>query len=168
MIPAIYTHLIAAGSALAIGASGAWWAASQHYGLEIEALNHAATKKDLGTATKAVQDMASFQKGFNDALTTFQATQQRNAQAQQDLGRVLLDLRSTSAGLRNDFADLPERIATAAQPALAEYATTCTAVFETMADRGGRLVESAAGIAAKADGHAADAQMIRQSWPVKP
>lgn len=160
----IYTHIAAA----VFAAAGAWWAASQHYGLEIEGIRHAATKQDLANTSKAVRDMASFQKGLDNALSEFQATQQRNSKAQQDLGRVLLDLRGTSAGLRNDFAKLPERIATAAQPALAEYATTCTAVFESMAAGGQRLSEAGAGISAKADGHAADAQMIRKAWPATP
>ena len=163
----IYTHLIAAGAALAIGASGAWWTASQHYGLEIEALKHAVTRKDLTTANQVVKDVAGFQKGLNDALSGFQDTTQRNAKAQQDLGRILLDLRSTAGGLRSDFAGLPDRIASATQPALAEYATACTAVFQELANRGGRLAESGAEIARKADGHAADAALMQGAWPNK-
>ena len=120
---------------------------------------------DLQVAGQALQDMAGFQKGFNDALSNFQQTQRANADAQADLGKLLLDLRSTTAGVRSDFAKLPDRIAGAAQPALAEYASTCTAVFEAMAAGGQRLAERGAGIAAKADGHAADARLMQEAWP---
>lgn len=165
MIPPLYAHLIAAGAALAIGASGAWWAQEQRYGLVVEKLQHRQTSAELQGARQAVHDMAGFQKGLNDALANFQATGQRNAAAQQDLDRSLRDLRSTTAGMRGDFAGLPERITTAAKPALAEYATTCTAVFESMAAGGRRLAEAGAGIARQAEGHAADARLIQEAWP---
>lgn len=168
MTPGLSTHLIAAGAAMAIGASGAWWVQSQRYGLEIEQIKHRQTGAALNVARNAVQDMAAFQKGLNDALSNFQGAQQRNAAAQQDLGRLLLDLRGTTAGLRRDFAGLPDRIATAAQPALAEYASTCTAVFQELADRGGRMAERGAELARKADGHAVDARLMHESWPRKP
>ena len=57
--------------------------------------------------------------------------------------------------------------ATAAQPALASYARTCTAVFEQLAAAGGRLAEGGADIARAADGHAADARLMREAWPVR-
>ena len=159
------THMVAAVAAAGVAAGSAWWVQAQRYGLQIERLKHQQTGAQLAGARKAVADMAGFQKGLTDALDTFRATQQRNAQAQQDLGRLLLDLRGTTAGLRGDFAGLPDRIASAAQPALAEYASTCTAVFERMAERGERLADRGAAIAAAADGHAADAAMMRQAWP---
>jgi len=161
VIPAIYTHLIAA----ALAASAAAWVQAQRYGLQVEQLQHQQTSAELQGARQAVRDMAGFQKGLNDALTTFQATGQRNAAAQRDLDRSLRDLRSTTAGLRGDFASLSGRIATAAQPALAQYASTCTAVLEELADRGGRLAERGADIARAADGHAADARLMHDAWP---
>ena len=167
MIPALYTHAAAALAAAAVAAGGAWYVQGARHGLQIEQLKHQATQRDLTTTTQAVQDMAGFQKGLNDALTSFQTTQQKNTLAQQDLGRLLLDLRGTTAGLRSDFAGLPQRIATAAHPALAEYASACTAVFQELADRGGRMAERGAELARAADGHAADAGLMRQAWPVK-
>lgn len=167
MMGGVTTHLFAGAAALVIGASGSWAYLSQAYGLKIEKLEHAATTNNLNQSSQVIKDMAVFQQGLNNALTSFQATQQNNALAQTSLQRLLVDLRSTSVGLRSDFADLPERIATAAKPALSEYAATCTAVFQELADRGGRLAESGAGIAAKADGHAADARLIQEAWPVK-
>ena len=120
---------------------------------------------DLQAAGQALQGMAGFQKGFNDALSNFQQTQRANADAQADLGNLLLDLRSATAGVRSDFAKLPDRIASAAQPALAEYASTCTAVFEAMAAGGQRMAERGAELSAKADGHAADARLMQEAWP---
>ena len=109
--------------------------------------------------------MAGFQKGLTDALATFQAAGQRNAAAQQDLDRSLRELRTATAGMRGDFAGLPERIVGAAQPALAQYASACTAVLQELADRGGRMAERGADSARAADGHAADAALMRDSWP---
>lgn len=168
MIPALYTHLAAAGAALAIGVSGAWWVQGQRYGLQIEKLEHQQTSAELADMRQAAKDIASFQKGLNDALANFQATGQRNAEAQQGLDRSLLALRGLTDGMRGDFARLPDRIARAAQPALAEYAATCTAVFESMAAAGGRLAEGGAGLARKAEGHAADARLMQDAWPKTP
>ena len=163
----LYSHLIAGATALVIGASGSWCYLSKSYGMEIEQLKHSSTTTNLNQSNQVIKDMAGFQKGLNDALSTFQATQQANTSAQTNLQRLLVNLRGTTVGLHSDFASLPERITEAAKPALAEYATACTAVFQELADRGGRLAESGAGIAAKADGHAADARRIQESWPVK-
>jgi predicted phage tail protein len=162
------THIAAALVSAALAAGAAWWAQGQRLGLQIERLQHQQTAAQLDSARHAVADMSRFQKGLDDALEAFRTTQQRNAQAQQDLGRLLLDLRGTTAGLRSDFAGLPQRIATAAKPALAEYASTCTLVFERMAERGEQMASRGAAIAAAADGHAADAVMLQQAWPQKP
>lgn len=167
MISALYTHLAAAGAALVIGASGAWWTQAQRYGLQIERLQHQQTSAELDSTQQAVRDMAGFQKGLTDALAAFQATGQRNQAAQQDLDRSLRELRTATASMRGDFADLPERIAGAAQPALAQYASTCTAVLQELADRGGRMAERGADIARAADGHAADARLMSDAWPRK-
>lgn len=90
---------------------------------------------------------------------------QRNQAAQQDFDRSLRELRTATAGMRGDFVGLPEHIAGAAQPAFAQYASTCTAVLQELADRGGRMAERGAGIARAADGHAADAALMWDAWP---
>ena len=156
---------IAAALALAGAFAAGWTTQSWRMNLKLEQQAHKQTSAELTEASQAMADMVGFQKGFNDALTIFQQTQQGNAQAQHDLGRLLLDLRSTTAGLRGDFAGLPERISAAAQPALAEYASTCTAVFEAMAAGGGRLAEAGGELARQADGHAADARLMQEAWP---
>lgn len=152
-------------AAFALGATGAAWVQSQRYGLQIERLQHQQTTDQLQRADQAISDLAGFQKGLDDALKNFQQTQQRSTAAQQALERSLRDVRGTAAGLRGDFAHLPQRIASAAQPALAEYASTCTAVFESMAAGGAQLAERGADIARAADGHAADARLLTDAWP---
>lgn len=157
----LVTAILAAGAA----GAGAWYVQGQRLGLQVEQLKHQATAAQLAGASKAVQDMAGFQKGFADALNDFQATNQRNTAAAQALDRGLRDLRGLAGGLRGDFAGLPERIAAAAQPAIAGYASTCTAVFEQLAAAGTAMAERGADVARAADGHAADARLMRGAWP---
>ena len=125
----------------------------------------AQSSQELRQTQKAAQDLIKTQQGFANALSNFQQTQQANAKSQADLGKLLLDLRSTTAGLRGDFADLPYRIERANRSALAEYASTCTAVFEAMAAGGGRLAEAGGKLARKAEGHASDAGLMQTAWP---
>lgn len=132
---------------------------------QIEALKHGQTQTQLENVTAVANDLAETHGRFVDALQLFQSTQQANQLAQQDLNRVLLDLRGVTSGLHGDFAALPGRIERASQATLSQYATTCTAVFEAMAAGGGRLAEAGAGVAAKADGHAADVRLMQDAWP---
>lgn len=144
---------------------GAGWVA-QGWQLsgQIEAAKHSQTKAQLSNVTAVAHDLAETHGRFVDALQLFQSTQQANQLAQQDLNRVLLDLRGVTSGLHGDFAALPGRIERASQATLSQYATTCTAVFEAMAAGGGRLAEAGAGVAAKADGHAADVRLMQDAW----
>lgn len=131
---------------------------------QIEAIKHSQTQVQLNNVTAVAHDLADTHGRFVDALQLFQSTQQANQLAQQDLNRVLLDLRGVTSGLHGDFAALPGRIERASQATLSQYATTCTAVFEAMAAGGGRLAEAGAGVAAKADGHAADVRLMQDAW----
>ena len=142
-----------------------WVAQGWRLSGQIEALKHGQTQTQLNNVKAVANDLADTHGRFVDALQQFQSTQQANQLAQQDLGRVLLDLRGVTSGLRGDFADLPRRIERASQATLSQYATTCTAVFEAMAAGGGRLAEAGAGVAAKADGHAADVRLMQDAWP---
>lgn len=165
MIPIPSPTLIAVAVSGAIGFGSAWWIQGKSYGLEIESLKHQATQQQLDDANQAIADMAAFQKNLDVALANFQTTTQRNANAQKDLDRTLRDLRTTTGGMRSDFANLPERIAGAAKPALVKYANTCSAVLQELADRGGQLAERGGEIAKAADGHSADSRLLTESWP---
>lgn len=157
--------LILAAIIAALAFSAGWTVKGWQASRTIAELQLAASSKDLQAAQKVLRDMAGFQKGLTDALSNFQAGNSANAKAQQELGALILDVRGTAAGLRGDFSKLPQRITDAARPALAEYATTCTAVFEAMAAAGGRLAEGGAGVARQAEGHAADARLMQEAWP---
>lgn len=157
---------ISAGLLLVLAFASGWavngWRADAH----IAKLELGQTSGELQQARQAAQDLIKTQQGFSNALSKFLQTQQTNAQSQQDLGKLLLDLRSTTAGLRGDFAGMPARIERASRSSLAEYASTCSAVFEAMAAGGGRLAEAGAGVSSKAEGHAADARLISEALPM--
>ncbi|WP_417283030.1 hypothetical protein [Comamonas sp.] len=146
--------------ALAVAFAVGWLVNGWQADARIAKLELAQASKELQMAQQAITAMAGFKKGFNDALTNFQQTQQGNVQAQQDLGHLLLYLHSTTAGLRGDFAGLPTRIERANRSTLAEYASACTAVFEAMAAGGSRVAEAAGKLARKAEDHAADVKMV--------
>lgn len=131
---------------------------------QIESLKHEQTKSQLSSVKTVAQDLSETQGRFVDALQQFQSTQQENQLSQQDLNRVLLDLRAVNSGLRGDFADLPERIKRANQASLGQYATTCTAVFEDLAREIGTLAEDGAAVARAAEGHAADVKLMQDAW----
>lgn len=164
----IRSILMLASASLAIGLASGWLANGWRLAAELERARHAQTTAQLAGATKTIARLGEFQKGLDDALEQFQRNQQANALAAAGLDSSLRDLRGVTVGLRGDFAGLPDRIATAAEPALREYASTCSAVFEAMAAGGGRLAEAGAGITRSADGHAADVELLQQAGSVKP
>lgn len=154
-----------AGAALGLAFMSGWIVNGWRADARIAEIKLEQTSQELQQTQQAAKGLINIHQGFANALSNFQLTQQANEQSQADLGKLLLDLRGTTAGLRGDFAELPDRIASAAQPALAEYASTCTAVFEAMAAGGQRLAERGADITRAADGHAADAALTQQAWP---
>ena len=159
------TQAISAGLLLVLAFAAGWLVNGWRADARIAKLELGQTSDELQQTRQTVKDLKSTQQGFSHALSKFQQAQQANAQSQADLGKLLLDLRSTTAGLRGDFSGLPTRIERASRSSLAEYASACSAVFEAMAAGGGRLAEAGAGIASKAEGHAADAGLISDSWP---
>ena len=162
----IRVGLMLASASLAIGLASGWLANGWRLSAELERARHAQTTAQLAGATQTVARLGEFQKGLDHALEQFQQTQQANTIAAAGLDLTLRDLRGVTAGMRGDFAGLPDRIAAAAEPALREYASTCTAVFTELAERGGRLSERGAEIARQADGHAADVRLLQQAGKV--
>ena len=157
---------IAAGLLLVLAFAAGWAVNGWRAEARIAKLELGQTSGELEQTRQAAQDLIKTQQGFSDALSNFQQTQQANTQSQQNLGKLLLDLRSTTVGLRSDFAGMPSRIERASRSSLAEYASTCSAVFEAMAAGGGRLAEAGAGVSSKAEGHAADARLISEALPM--
>jgi len=81
MIPGLSTHLIAAGSALAIGASGAWWVQAQRYGLEIEKHKVAAAQLEASQQAALAQATAKA-RDTEQALVAKVETIQEESNAQ--------------------------------------------------------------------------------------
>lgn len=157
---------ISAGLLLVLAFAAGWLVNGWRADARIAKLELGQSSQELQQTRQAAQDLIKTQQGISDALSKFQQTQQTNAQSQADLGKLLLDLRSTTAGLRGDFSGLPSRIERASRATLAEYASTCSAVFEAMAAGGQRLAEAGAGVSSKAEGHAADARLISEALPM--
>lgn len=162
MITKLQTTL--ASLALAFSFAAGWFVNGWRADARIAKLELIQASQELQKTQQAAKDLIKTQQGFANALSNFQQTQQANAQSQADLGRLLLEFRGTTAGLRGEFANLPARLERANRATLAEYASACTAVFEAMAAGGQRLAERGAEIAAKAEGHAANARLIEDSW----
>ena len=130
-----------------------------------QALELAHSKTTNAAQEKALKDISGFTENLTDALQTFTYQTAQNDKAQQDLQAILRDVRGTVSGLRGDFSKLPGRINNATRSTLAEYADTCTAVFEELASAGTRLAESGAAIAREADRHSANERLMLDSWP---
>lgn len=159
------TLLISAATSAALAFGLAWYIQGNRYTAQIAEIRADQSKSEANAYKRNLDQLSDFQQGLTDALQDFQYTNVLNREAQDKLQGTLRDLRTVTGGLRGDFAGLPGRIERATQSASAEYITTCTAVFADMAAEVGKLAESGAGIAAKADWHAADARLIYQSWP---
>lgn len=95
------------------------------------------------------------------AFTDYQNAVEENQNAYRDVLEGISLLRTDTVRLRNDFDRLPDKLATATQPVISEYATACTAVLTDLVESGNRLAQLGAEIAAKADGHAADVRLLR-------
>ena len=74
------------------------------------------------------------------------------------LRRDLDQLHAVSNSLREQSADAARRLASAPPAAVLEYATALEVIFEDCR-------AAFADMAAKADGHAADAALLSDSWP---
>lgn len=158
--------LLATGALSALlGAGGAWWVQGVRWDLDVQRI---ATQQHIDAGKRkdtTIAQMGEHMEGFADALQQFQDTQRRNEAAAAGLNRVLLDLRGTTAGLRADTAAIRSQLAKLPADTVRKYADTCTAVFESMADAGASMAAAGAEMARRADGHAADVELMRQAWP---
>lgn len=151
---------IAAGS-VTLGAwiNGARWE-SKYQQLELSQ-----TKRDLKDANGTIKLFEDFGQNFTDALQDAEYKRGLNDKAQQDLADTLRNLRTDVNGVRGDVADVSRRVQGATAAALAEYTTTCTAVFADVVTAGEGMASRGAEIAGKAEGHAVDAKQTVDSWP---
>lgn len=149
----ISRYLIVGAIAVATGAwvNGVRWEA-KHQALQLE---HASEK--ITRADKNMEALRDNQTKVLDAIQNSQYAAARNEESYAKLTTSVSSLSRTVGGLRGDFAGLPGFIRDASQETLGQYATTCSAIFERMAERGAGMGEAGARISRQADLHAADA-----------
>jgi hypothetical protein len=105
----------------------------------------------LAKATEAAfAETVRMQKEKDDAIAKAQEVAQRNAAAATAAGRERDWLRNELATSRSAFAD-------STHASLVIYADTLAVIFE-------QCVSDYLRVAAKADGHAADAQLLHNAW----
>ena len=150
MIPA---QLLVAAAIAAAAFGTAWTAQGWRYDKQIADIH-------------AAQAVASAEAQRKANETTAMLQQQADA-AQREHARRLADIRGDAARargaadrLRNDLDTARATLPSATCGSVREYTATLTDVFGECAATAGRLAEAA-------DGHAADALMLQQAWPVK-
>lgn len=112
-----------------------------------------ARKRTVAAANALAAQALEYQIQLEDA----------HAKHTQDLQTALQDARTAATaadGLRKQLATARHRIATAAKPAIAEYATATADVFEQCSGEYRALAEAA-------DGHVADVRLMQRAWPVQ-
>lgn len=154
MIGLPVTHLLAAAAGGIIAASLAWSAQALRYDARIADLRSAHAQAAQAAAEQAQAITTTLQKTKDDAIQQAQDRAKQNALA-------AAAARRTADGLREQLASANARIASAAPAAVAEYATAIGAVFDDCR-------AAYAGMAEIADGHADDARLMREAWPVLP
>ena len=153
----IYTALAAAAG----GAALAWSFQAARLGAElVDERLQASTYREQVTAERAAANArvaqvgqliaGTYQGALNDAIK-----KQATLQAAADRARRERD------GMRKQLSDAEQRIADAPAAAVREYAATANKLL-------GQCSERYTELAARADGHAADAATCRAAWPVIP
>lgn len=153
MISYVYTHLAAAGAALVIGASGAWWIQGLRMDSSISTISAAHADQANRQQAKALEDYERMEKTKDEAIKAAEQRAEKN-RADADRSRAAVD------GLRRDIASVPVRIATASREAVDQYAATAGELF-------GECLAEYHRVAEKAVGHASDVKMILDAWPVR-
>lgn len=150
MIPA---QLLVAAAIAAAAFGTAWTAQGWRYDKQISDIH----------AQQAVA-LVEAQRKANEATTKLQqqadAAQREHARRLADVRRDADRARSAADRLRNNLTTARATLPDATCGTVREYATTVNELFGECAAAAGRLAEAA-------DGHAADALMLQQAWPVK-
>ena len=155
MIPALYTHLAAAGLAAVL----AWQFQGVRLGADLAEARADATSEKLAVSTAQraadarvrraeLSITTKYQGVLNDALKTQSALQADAARAGRERD-----------SLRKQLSAAEQRLAGASPAALIDYASTLNELL-------GQCSERYTALAAKADGHPADAATCRAAWPV--
>jgi hypothetical protein len=151
MIPGLYTYAATAIVAGALAFVAGWQTQEWRYGKQIAdtASQHAIA---LASANqKALDDTIKMQRTKDEAI---KAAEQR-AKTQAANAAVL---RTERDGLRAQLAATTVQLPSASCTSVRDYATTLSGLFDQCAG-------AFEGMAGKAQGHAADARLMLESWP---
>lgn len=151
------THLAAAGLAAFL----AWSYQGARLGADLAEAKLEITTERLSVSTAQRAADARVRQAEQAMNTNYQEALNAARTREALLRRDLDQLRTVSDGLREQSADAARRLADAPPAAVLEYATTLGVVFEDCR----AAYEDMAG---KADGHANDAEMTLEAWPIYP
>lgn len=138
---------------LLVGFFAGWWVSAQRAEARISLLKKEHAEQTMRAGASALSSYSRMEKTKDEAIKSAQA---RAESLQADAGAAA----AAADGLRKQLAGVPARIAAASRAAVDEYAATagellsaCTAEYQWMARQ--------------ADGHANDARLIQEAWPVQ-
>lgn len=137
---------------LVVGFTLAWMLQDQRYGKQMLTLRQERADAIVAAAQQAAAHTTSMQRQRDKALEHGQKLREIHA-------RTLAGLRSERDGLRQLLATRRAELSNASCDACREYASTVSELLE-------RGHEVLADVAGKADGHALDALICQQAWPV--
>lgn len=142
---------VAAALVLAMAFAAGWVTQGWRAGTALAQLEQQHAQMLAAQHGQALADYQRMEKTKDDAI---KAAEQRAAQNRADADRAA----AAVDGMRKQLASVPTRIAAATRTAVDEYAATagellgaCTAEYQWLAGQ--------------ADGHAADAGLMRAAWP---
>jgi prophage DNA circulation protein len=151
MIPGLYTYAATAVVAGALAFTGGWKVQAWRYDAQIADMQASHAKASADAARKAMDQTIKMQRTKDDAI---KAAEQR-AKTQAANAAVL---RTERDGLRAQLAATTVQLPSASCASVRDYATTITGLFDQCAG-------AFEGMAGKAQGHAADARLMLESWP---
>ena len=138
---------------LLVGFFAGWWVNAQRSEVRISLLIKEHAEQKMRAGASALASYSRMEKTKDDAI---KSAQERAGRLQADAGAAA----AVADGLRKQLAGVPARIAAASRAAVDEYAATagellsaCTAEYQWMARQ--------------ADGHANDARLMPEAWPVQ-
>lgn len=138
---------------MAIAFAAGWWVNAQRAEVRISLLKKEHAEQTMRAGASALASYSRMEKTKDDAI---KSAQERAGRLQADAGAAA----AAADGLRKQLAGVPARISAASRAAVDEYAATagellsaCTAEYQWMARQ--------------ADGHANDARLMQEAWPVQ-
>lgn len=147
----IYTHVAAALIAAFIAATGTWRVQEWRHGEKEAKMEQQAAEATTVAVKAAKEESERLQAKKDKALNEANERAKTNAAA-------AAAVRSSISGLRDELAAARANLSKATREAAIDYAKTCRAVLQDLAEEGGQVSE-------KADGHASDAATLDEAWP---